>query len=754
MPVSDEQPLRGIAIWSQRLRQFFLSRIRNKIIIPYLLLTFIVAAIGTFIVTSLVSGSLDERLTNQLLEAGRSVSDLFVQQEEGHWSAARAIAFTSGLRQALAEGDWDEVIFIAQSTASSWNVECLMIFDAEGREALHMIMGDDGGYRSVQEELKAQDLWIVRQLLETATPDAFPKRSLRRHPADGRYYHLTAIPVPLDERMVGVIVVGTSLDTSLPAFKMSSLVDIVIYLDGGQAVGSTFTLIERPDDVEALLESLSISPSEFEEALKSGEITRGEEIEIRGFQYRLARGPLHIGGEAIAVLGVALPSGFIVQSSAASRFTYALIFTVGMAGVILVGYIISQRITRPLRSLVTTSRAVAEGNLEQRTGIKSEDEIGILANTFDEMTGRLSERTYALEEAIGRMRAILSSMGDGVMLEDLDGNLITLNTAAEELLEEMSVNFMMGPLRDLSSIDREQEAENVASPWMLDHRRFEVGNKTISVHSATVLTDEGDKLGTVIVMRDVTSEVEAERLKDSFITHVSHELRTPLTAIKGYTDLLMATTKDVLQQDQMSFLETINRNTDDLMAMVSELLDFSEMEASGRLGILKRTTQLSTLINEIVESWGPRIEDKDLTLQVEIADDLPLVAADTRRLHWAIIHLVRNAMQYTPPDGTVALRLFQRDEDIVLEIEDTGVGISAKDQEHLFERFYRVTNMPEEDVRGLGVGLYLSNAIVEAHGGRMEVESKPDVGSTFRVILPIAPDERYDEFVFTPNNHE
>ncbi|HDQ70478.1 MAG TPA: HAMP domain-containing protein [Chloroflexi bacterium] len=750
--MSDKQLSRESMNWPHKLRRFFFSRIRNKIIIPYLVLTFAVAAIGIFIVTTLVAGSLEERLTNQLLEAGRAVSELLVRQERGHWEAARTVALTEGLAKALVEGDRVKVTMLAQRVASSRETECLMIVDAEGQEIFHTIMQEDGAYEPVWGEFKAQDMWIVRQLLEASDPDASPRRRIRQHPSDGRYYHFTAIPIPLEEgRMAGVIVVGTSLETSLPTFKTSSLADIIIYLDGGQAVASTFTLAEQPEKVEAVLERLNISPSAFEDALQSTEITRGEEIEIRGFDYRLARGSLQIGDEALGVFGVALPSSFIVQSSATSRLSYALVFTAGMGAVILIGYIISQRITSPLSSLVTTSQAVAEGDLGQRTGIKSEDEIGILADTFDEMTGRLSERTQALEEAIGRMRAILSSMGDGVMLEDLDGNLITLNTAAEELLNEMASNFMMGPLRDLST-DREQDGDE--DTWLLDYRRFEVGNKTISVHSAPVLTDDGDELGTVIVMRDVTAEVEAERLKDAFITHVSHELRTPLTAIKGYTDLLIATTEDALQKEQVSFLETINRNTDDLMAMVSELLDFSEMEASGRLGILKRPTQMSTLIHEIIESWGPRIEDKDLVLQVEIADDLPTVAADTRRLHWAIVHLVRNAMQYTSPDGQVAIRLFQQDGYVVLEIEDTGVGISPKDQEHLFERFYRVTNMPDEDVRGLGVGLYLSNAIVEAHEGRMEVTSEPGTGSTFRIILPSTHGEHQDKPMFTSHNRE
>jgi signal transduction histidine kinase len=246
-------------------------------------------------------------------------------------------------------------------------------------------------------------------------------------------------------------------------------------------------------------------------------------------------------------------------------------------------------------------------------------------------------------------------------------------------------------------------------------------------------------------MRDVTAEVEAERLKDEFITHVSHELRTPLTAIKGYGELLLSGAGGPLQDAQHGFLETINRNVDDLIAMVNELLDFSEMQASGRLGVVKRPTRLSSLVEDVVEEWQPRMDEKELTFQVEIPDGLPPIDADIRRLRWAIIHLVRNALQYTPSGGNVTLRLFERNDHLVLDVIDTGIGISATDLENLFDRFYRVTNMPADEVRGLGVGLYLSNAIVEAHGGEITVVSEEGAGSTFSIILPTLQDVPNDE---------
>jgi two-component system sensor histidine kinase ResE len=723
----------------QRLRLLFTRNIRRKIILPYLILTWIVAVMGIYVVTNLVASSLDERLTNQVLDAGRQVSDSVARQEKDHLESARAIAFTAGLAEALQTGDRDSVVALAQPAAIVRGVECLIITDANGHEAVHMLQKDSDSYQFVEEQFDPSGLWMVQVLLDAGDPNGMPRRSIGSHLVNQRYYYFTAIPVGLEEEVVGVVIVGTSLDTLLPFFKATSLANVIIYLDGGRAVATTFTLAEQPEDAAVLLDELSTTPALYESALHSTSSTIAENVDIRGRQYRLARGPLRVGNDSLGAFAVALPLNFVIQTGTASRNTYAAIFTAAMAGVILIGYVISQRITRPISRLVRTSQAVAEGDLEQRTGIVSADEIGTLAGTFDKMTGRLSERTRALVEAIGRMRAILSSIGDGVLLEDLAGNFIPLNTAAETLMEEMVINFPLGPLRELPIGDYEQISDFQPSPWLLDHRRFQVGEKVISAHSAAVRTDDGEHLGTVIVLRDVTAEAEAERLKDAFITHVSHELRTPLTAIKGFSELLLVSAGGALNGEQRSFLETISRHTDSLVAMINELLDFSEMEAGGRLSLHCHPVQLSTLVEKIAEEWRPQMDDKGLAFQVEIPAELSLVEVDTRRLRWALINLVRNAWQYTPPGGSVKLQLYERDGQVVLDVTDTGLGISPGDRQHLFSRFYRVTNVTEDDVRGLGLGLYVTRAIIEAHGGDIHVVSEEGSGSTFSVILPALP---------------
>jgi signal transduction histidine kinase len=348
------------------------------------------------------------------------------------------------------------------------------------------------------------------------------------------------------------------------------------------------------------------------------------------------------------------------------------------------------------------------------------------------------ERTRALEEALGRMQAILASIGDGVLMEDLDQNLIPLNATAEAMLQEMADNFLLGPLRELVTAPSDDTAPQ-EHPWLLESRHFEVGRKVLSAHSAAVRTEDGKHLGTVIVLRDVTAEVEAEQLKDAFMAHISHELRTPLTAVKGYSELLLVDAVGPLTDEQRDFLTAIHRHTSTLVDMINTLLDFSEMEAWDNLNLQRYPTRPSTLVEEAIESWYLEMREKGLQFEVELSPDLPLIYVDRKRMRWVIVNLVRNAWQYTPEGGRVSVRLYAEDDKVVLEVADTGIGISRRNQERLFSRFYRVANTVRS--RGIGLGLYVSQAIVEEHEGEIVVTSEEGVGSTFSVKLPAMPDE-------------
>jgi signal transduction histidine kinase len=369
--------------------------IRFKVILPYLLLTLIVAVTGAYVVTRLVSSSLGERLSNQLLEAGHVVSDTMARQEIKHLEAARIVAYTRGLSEALQAGQADQVTLLAKPAAGGLNVESLIVVNAEGNESLHLIKQSDGTIMDVTQPGRASTLPIVKNILTENNADSLPQRELALDPVDGRYYYFTTIPVVSENQVVGTVVVGTSLNTLTTYLKSTSLADVIIYGENGQAIASS---LGSGDTQTLFLRTISIPSERYREIILQDNTVQGENLLADGRWYSLARGPLKVGDDRIGVFSIVLPLDFVVASSSISRNNYILLYSVAMIAVILIGYFVARLIINPLSKLVRTSRAIAGGDLTKRTEIESKDEIGVLANTFDEMTKNLQQRTLELEK--------------------------------------------------------------------------------------------------------------------------------------------------------------------------------------------------------------------------------------------------------------------------------------------------------------------------------------------------------------------
>ena len=428
--------------------------IRFKVILPYLLLTLIVAVTGAYVVTRLVSGSLGERLTNQLLEAARVVSGTMARQEIKHLEAARILAYTRGLGDALQSGDVAEVARLAKPAAGGLNVESLFMVDAQGRESLHLIKQANGTIMDVTQRDRVSALSTVAGLLATNDGDSLPKREIAINPVDGRYYYYTAIPAVSENRIAGVVVVGTSLNTVLPLLKSTSLADLIIYDTHGQAIASTLGL----QGTESLfIRTISIPETLYQEVISTDEKIKGENFQVDGNWYSLVRSPLKVGDDRLAVIAVVLPLDFVVESNSVNRNNYVFLYSAAMIGVIFIGYFVARLIINPLSSLVRTSRAIAGGDLTQRTGIASQDEIGLLANTFDEMTANLQLRTRQLEQMDRtKMRFIQVSAHElRTPLTIIQGyaQLTKLKTAGMEDVAQLTTSILDGAVRMAEIID-------------------------------------------------------------------------------------------------------------------------------------------------------------------------------------------------------------------------------------------------------------------------------------------------------------
>jgi signal transduction histidine kinase len=233
---------------------------------------------------------------------------------------------------------------------------------------------------------------------------------------------------------------------------------------------------------------------------------------------------------------------------------------------------------------------------------------------------------------------------------------------------------------------------------------------------------------------------ELDGLKDEFIASVSHELRTPLTSIRGYLELLQTEESENLRPEQREFLAIVDRNGERLLGLVSDLLFVAQIDA-GRLELTLAETDLGKLVEQTVESGRPAAAEKGIRLNAEI-EERSMVYGDRIRLAQLLDNLVSNALKFTPPGGLVRVHLRTSGTKAVLEVSDTGVGMAAEDQEHLFDRFYRTPSARRLAVPGTGLGLSIAKAIVDAHEGTIGLVSSEGTGTIFRIELPLARDTR------------
>jgi PAS domain S-box-containing protein len=365
----------------------------------------------------------------------------------------------------------------------------------------------------------------------------------------------------------------------------------------------------------------------------------------------------------------------------------------------------------------------------------------------------LGQALRSQQEETSKSEAILQSIADGVVVNDAHGVILLVNSAAEHILGWSAESVLGQDVRTVFEVfspgGREEALAGIeslmASAVSPDFKSetiqtmLETADRVVSAHLAPVVAQSDEFLGIVTVFRDITKEAEADRAKRKFITGISHELRTPMTSVKGYTDLLYKGRVGDINKEQRKFLYTIKSNADRLAALINDLIDLAQLEEGpGKLDL--RPLQMEQMIREATSLWRRPIEEKGLTLEVDVAEGLPDVRGDRERIAQVLANLLSNAYQYTLPGGRIALSVSLREDVLQVDVTDTGIGIAPEDQDRVFDRFYRADHpVVQQESGGAGLGLALAKMFVEMQGGRIWVDSELGQGSTFSFILPTLP---------------
>jgi two-component system phosphate regulon sensor histidine kinase PhoR len=397
-----------------------------------------------------------------------------------------------------------------------------------------------------------------------------------------------------------------------------------------------------------------------------------------------------------------------------------------------------RKLDRRIRQIKEFSLRMARGKFEPMPVEQKKDELAEAADALNEVGALYDQTIRLLTEERNRSEAILRSMVEGVAVIEPGQKIAFCNEAfcyalglvgvpcAGRLLVEVTRQSGLLELVEHALASRQKvsgETEISTAP-----------PKTFAVTAAPVLT--GAPSAVVLVLHDVSDLRKLERMRRDFVANVSHEFKTPLTAIQGFAETLLEGALEDAQNSRR-FLEIIRDHAVRLGRMTSDLLKLSLIEA-GRLDLQIRAVALADVIQSCLETARMKADEKRLTLVAEYPPSLPEVQGDAARLREILQNLLDNALQYTPSGGTITIRATTNEGQVVIQVSDTGIGIPHAEQGKIFERFYRVDDARSSEVGGTGLGLSIAKHLVEAHGGRIEVESDVGQGSTFSVLLPAA----------------
>ncbi|MGM0897272.1 MAG: two-component system histidine kinase PnpS [Bacillota bacterium] len=427
------------------------------------------------------------------------------------------------------------------------------------------------------------------------------------------------------------------------------------------------------------------------------------------------------------------------ENKPAVWLSLGIIFLIGLGMSAVIGNRIIRHQVEPIENATATAVELVKGNYRARAYESDAQGSLELNKTINVLARNLQEVATVRQMEQERLKTLIENMGSALVMIDRQGTISLINRA---FLEEtgLTSDGVLGVLYREINIAPELKSF-IEKVFMTETRSREqiefaegVGVKNLDVYGAPVIGEHERWLGVVIVFHDITELKKLEQVRKDFVANVSHELRTPVTSIKGFSETLL----DGAYQDTntlLSFLEIIQTESNRLEMLINDLLNLSNMERSA-FHIQLEATDMKTVIERAIETVHPKLKEKSISIDLKL--DPVMVKGDGNRLIQVIVNLLINAATYSQENTTVSLRLHAEGGQAVVKVKDQGMGIEATEIDRLFERFYRVDRARSRNSGGTGLGLSIVKHIIEAHHGKVEVESEVGVGTTFTVYLPLA----------------
>jgi two-component system phosphate regulon sensor histidine kinase PhoR len=449
--------------------------------------------------------------------------------------------------------------------------------------------------------------------------------------------------------------------------------------------------------------------------------------------------PLMDHKRIVAVLRTSLPVTAIDEKLKSIEVQIAfggLLIAFVAAGI---SFYVSRRISRPIEKMKQGAEHFARGDLLHRLPETDLQEIGSLADALNQMAAQLDDRIKTIINQRNELEAILSSMEEGVIAFDMDERIISINQAAARIFESIPKHMLN---RSIQEVIRNPELQQFVSQALSSTKNLEgditlyhEGERTIYLHSTSLRDSSEDQIGVLVVMNDVTQVRRLENIRRDFAANVSHEIKTPLTAIKGFVETLRhGSVKNPEEIER--FLGIIEKHVNRLTGILEDLINLSRIEQDDEKKAIKlQKNPIKNVLQTAIGNCREKADLKDITIDY-VCEENTLAMIDPTLLEQALVNLLDNAITYSHEGSSVQVSAFQKQDSIIISVQDHGIGITKEHLPRIFERFYRADKARNRNLGGTGLGLAIVKHITQAHGGYATVESTPGKGSTFSLHLP------------------
>lgn len=690
--------------------------LRWRLLLPVALVTTLVAMLGAFWLAGQMNEPLAAPQANLLMQSSNAVSTGAAERYEYLRAEAQRLAFTHGVADLLRTGSPANLQRTIEPLAQLAGLDAVILTDAEGVERIGLLRVGEGAQAdyAVSAATDLHDDPTVQSVLREGNAGS---TGLTR--TSQGLMLLVGVPVFAGDERIGIALVGQRLETVLQDLTASTGTQATFFGSSGTALQTTLPV--PPPNLAAEV---------FSQRLNAAEV-QVEPVTIAETAFQSVLIPFRFGSVTLGVVGLYLPDT-LPALAANSRLAAALTLAAVAGTVVLAVFVLVDRQVAARAERVTAVAQALFRGQPIRTGMAATDEIGLLGRALDQLADATAERMDGLRMSLRRQRreneyllSALESLPEGVLVQDIEGRVLVMNERARDLLKTGSLNVpgLTGPITDYLGVALAPGLYTLGDP-----QRVEVDGRMLSAQAAAITDLGGGRVGTVVLLRDITIEVRRERLRERVLNRMSADVQQPLA-------------ERARRESHSTAARELSRHAAALQKLILEMREIT-MADTPLIQQGQRPLHLETLVWNIANEWRQVARAANLSLSVEIAQKGLFVLGDERRLRWAIGNLIDNALKYTSAGGQFTLEVQGEVRgQAALRIRDNGTGIRPEELPHVFTRFYRGTPTLADGTvirtPGAGQGLSVSKQIIEAHGGAIEIKSKSGVGTAVYFTLPL-----------------